>query len=205
MSVRKPTTKRKSKISGIKKFKPKIAKKLASKALRKNISGKLGRGVNPAFLAYMAYGLGMPAINKSSAKAFGEKGLSGLNKSDYTPEHYEFMKEYYKNMDPKEYRATMKGFYEDVKTDTKKRKAYRGGPFRPYKGPPTELDVDAAKTWKDMYTGIVADTKKRKAYRGGPYKKRSLPLVKRKKSGRVGRPIGVGVAERGFGKAMKNG
>ena len=32
-----------------------------------------------------------------------------------------------------------------------------------------------------------------------------VPLVKRKKSGRVGRPIGVGVAERGFGKAMKNG
>ena len=205
MSVRKPTTKRKSKISGIKKFKPKIAKKLASKKLRKNISRKLVRGSNPALLGYMAYGLGMPAISTSHAKSFGKKTLAGLNKSDYPPDEYAAIKDYLENTDPKEYRAMMKDMYKDVKTDTKKRKAYRGGPFRPYKGPPTELDVDAAKTWKDMYTVIVSDTKKRKAYRGGPYKKRSLPLVKRKKSGRVGRPIGVGVAERGFGKAMRNG
>ena len=165
MSVRKPTTKRKSKISGIKKFKPKIAKKLASKKLRKNISRKLVRGSNPALLGYMAYGLGMPAISTSHAKSFGKKTLAGLNKSDYPPDEYAAIKDYLENTDPKEYRSMM----------------------------------------KDMYKAILPDTKKRKAYRGGPYKKRSLPLVKRKKSGRVGRPIGVGVAERGFGKAMRNG
>ena len=32
-----------------------------------------------------------------------------------------------------------------------------------------------------------------------------LPVLGRKKGGKVGRPKGVGVAERGFGKAMING
>ena len=162
MSVRKPTTKRKSKITGIKKFKPKIAKKVASKTLRKNISRKLVRGSNPALLAYMAYDMGMPAIKESHAKSYGKNILSGLKKKDYAPEEYANIKDYLENIDPKEYRAMFKDMYKDIKIDTQKRKAYKSGPYTPYTGPPTELDETAAQTWKDMYTGIVADTKKEK-------------------------------------------
>ena len=69
---------------------------------------------------------------------------------------------------------------------------------------------DYRKFWKGMHQDIKKGTKERMAKSKGPSlfrksKKDILKSVGRKKGGKVGRPIGVGVAERGFGKAMKNG
>ena len=65
------------------------------------------------------------------------------------------------------------------------------------------------KFWKDFHIEVKKDTAKRtKEQRKSivPTLSRSLKYQKkRKEGGRVGRPIGVGAALRGYGRAMKNG
>ena len=113
MSVRKPTTKRKSKISATKQFKPKSGKKVLRKALQSKAAQKLTKGIGPALGAwtlYDAYNFGMPAISKSHAKSFGtEYGLG----DDLTTQGY---------------RNFWKGLHQDVKKGTKERMAKRKGP-----------------------------------------------------------------------------
>ena len=55
MSVRKPTTKRKSKISATKQFKPKSGKKVLRKALQSKAAQKLTKGIGPARGAWTLY------------------------------------------------------------------------------------------------------------------------------------------------------
>jgi hypothetical protein len=90
------------------------------------------------------------------------------------------------NLTPKEYRELLGGLFSGLKPSeaAKARKQKR------------------KKTRERIRKGGIPK-KSKSLFRKS--KKDILKSVGRKKGGRVGRPKGVGIAERGFGKAMKNG
>tara|TARA_R100001086_G_scaffold72107_1_gene34673 strand:- start:683 stop:1306 length:624 start_codon:yes stop_codon:yes gene_type:complete len=207
MSVRKPTTKRSSKVAGIKKFKPKISKKrIASKAARKGVS-KLSRGVKGLFGGVTGL-LALPNIiefgggsvsDYMAKKSLRDSGLlEELAAGGEDPKEIEKL---YKSWGSKDIRQGLADLFGTPASYQK-----------PKHGP--EGQTGGELWYPDILKAMVApptkeEFKKWRTATDKRWKERtrtdSKLFKRRKKGGRVGRPKGVGIAERGFGKAMKNG